>query len=380
MDVIVGFGPIHDRLIAAALCGSGLRAEAAAPPTADALALGRTLMARGHPCSTYYLAGAMALHARAHGAGEGICFVTPGDRCGGYGTDLQRALAAAGARGAAVRAISPERASDAFDETFGAASARAAELLVEAVGAGDALVTAAAHLRTRGRDEGAVHAHIAAATHRAARALASGQRACAALRAHRTTLRERAARRPPRARVRVTGELLPTVYDDAGAGLVRWMESCGVDVAVPSLSEWVLYGAWRHGLGAARTHALRDALHEAQRRNVDALGAHPPTPLDPTAWVDAAGAWIPVSLCAGSGFLEIATYLAADHAGSADLVLSLKPFASITSSAASDAVLYALSRQRRTAFLALELNGDLSVQLQSRVELALQRAAPEVLP
>jgi len=300
--------------------------------------------------------------------------VTPGDRCGGYGTDLQRALLASGAAGATVRAISPEGAPGALAEDLDLT--RGADLLIEAVGAGDALVSAASHLRTRGCARSTVDAHIDAASQRAARALAAGQRACTALRAHRTTLRDRTAPGPPTPRVRVTGELLPTAYDDAGAGLVRWMESRAVDVETPSLSEWALYGAWRAGLDASRRGALRDALHDAVRRNAAALGARPATPLDPTAWVDAARAWIPVSLCAGSGYLEIAAYLAADHAGTADLVLSLKPFASITSSAASDAALYAISRERRTAFLALELNGDLTVQLQSRVELALQTVTP----
>lgn len=57
-------------------------------------------------------------------------------------------------------------------------------------------------------------------------------------------------------------------------------------------------------------------------------------------------------------------------------MVSLKPFASITSSAASDAVLHDLSARSAAAFLALELQGDLSVQLESRIALALRAATP----
>jgi predicted nucleotide-binding protein (sugar kinase/HSP70/actin superfamily) len=81
-----------------------------------------------------------------------------------------------------------------------------------------------------------------------------------------------------------------------------------------------------------------------------------------------------VSLSAGSGFIELATYMAVERDASADLVVSLKPFASLLSSSVSDAVLYALARDGSTAFLALELNGDARAQMQSRVELALDTA------
>lgn len=375
MDVIVGFGPAHDRLLAAALTGCGIPARAAAPPSAEALALGRAVMSRGHPCSTYYIAGSIALHAREIDPQRALRFVTPGDRCGAYATDLERALDAAGFAGARVITVAPERGAEALVELLGDSRERGVESIIEAIGAADALTLAASRALPCG-DE----ARIVAATRAAEHALAAGRPAHAALKSYRARPARLVDQRTQRARVRVTGELLTAAYDAPGAGLLRWMESRGFEAERPTLTEWVVYGAWRMGVRGGVARALRERICEAGERCSEALGAQPFAPLDPTAWLDSAREWLPLTLCAGSGFLEIATYLDTDRTRSADLVLSLKPFASITSSAASDAVLYALSRQRATPFLALELNGDLAVQLQSRVELALQSLPRRPIP
>jgi len=366
VDVTLGFGPAHDRLLAAALRGLGRPAEAAAPPDDADLALARRLMPRGHPSAMYYLAGAAARHA---GPRPGLRFIVPGDRCGGYATDLARAVAEAAGPGAAVLALAPERGESLWRD-LGLDPARAASTLAEAVAVGDVLDAAAA--RARLADVAAERA-IEGALADAERALAAGASTGAALRRHAAAFSPGAP--PPRARARLTGELLATRYDRAvGAGLARWLASRGVAAEAPTLTEWLLYAAWRSAPGGAALGPVRRALLDALRRAAEAAGVAPPSPVDPEAWAEAAGRWLPVSLCAGSGFMELATWLAVDRERSAELVLSLKPFASITSSAASDAVIHALARGAATPFLALELNGDLQAQLESRVELALQVA------
>ncbi len=376
MDVIVGFGPLHDTLLAAALRGCGVAAQPGPAPGPEALALGRRRMARGHPCSVYYLAGCLTAYARAHAPDlASTRFVVPGDRCGGYAADLARALAEAGFP-AAVVALAPER-SASLGSALGLDSARAWALLAEAVAVGDVLDAVGMRLRAMGRDPATTHARIAAACADAADTLARGLRATGALQQRRAALRPHRGAASPRQRVRLTGELLPTRYHaEVAPGLVSWMEDRGVAVEATGLCEWVLYAAWRGALEASAFAALRQALGSARARCAAALGFVPPPPVDVTAWIDEAARWLPVSLCAGSGILEVATYLSVDADRRADLVVSLKPFASITSSAASDAVLHVLSRSRPTAFLALELNGDLSSQLESRLELALHAAHP----
>ena len=65
------------------------------------------------------------------------------------------------------------------------------------------------------------------------------------------------------------------------------------------------------------------------------------------------------------------------RARSADLVVSVKPFTSSTSSAISDAVLHALAQRGGPAFLSIEITGDADVQIESRIDLALDALARE---
>ncbi len=376
MDVILGFGPLHDRLFAAALRGCGLDARAADAPTAEALALGRTMLSRSYPCTSHYLVGALALSSRGEGA-RALRFIVPGDRCGGYATDLARALAqlrGPSAPALSVLALSPERASTSLWRELGLRWESASQLLIDAAAVGDVLEMASARARASGRDPRTTDARVAAALADAERSLSASKLAYDALSSRRSTLRSLRGGPSPKGRVRVTGELLPSRYDVVGAGVSRSIESRGVRVDTPSLCEWLLYSAWRASVRGEVLRALRHVIARALERNSEAIGAPFVPPIDPTEWVVAAREWLPVSLSAGSGFLELATYLAVDRDRRADLVISLKPFASITSSAVSDAVIEALSRERRTAFLSLELNGDLSAQVESRVELALYAA------
>lgn len=373
MVVIVGLGDLHGRLVAAALRGCGLAATAAPPPTDDALALGRTLMPRGHPCSVYYLAGAMALYARD--ARDAPRFVAPGDRCGAYATDLARALRRSGAERATVCAPTPEGGLSGLAAALGVAPRPAADALRDALSAADALTAVGAKLRARGCHFGAVADLIEPVARGVIEALESRGDTVDAIRSRARALKTWRRCDTPPLRVRVTGELLPTVCaDDPGARLVRWMEAHGAEVETPRACEWAIYHAWRAGACEDTAAAARASLRDAWARHAAATG-HALAPLvDVTAWVAEASRWLPVSLSAGAGFTEIATYLDVARADRADLVVSLKPFASIVSSAVSDAVLQALARERGVAFVALEVNGDGHAQMRARLQVAMDFA------
>jgi predicted nucleotide-binding protein (sugar kinase/HSP70/actin superfamily) len=370
MDVIVGFGHVHDRLIAAALRGCGRDAIACGPLDNAAVERGRTLLTHGYVHSTCALVGAMS-RACAQRPAVALRFVTPGDRCSIHAAELQSALALDHPNSTVV-ALSPERADASLFRLLGLEWERSAVALIDAITAADVVATVGARMRSSGRDARTTDARLAATISDVERALEQRRPAAHALGPRRASLKAQRGGVAPRARVRLTGELLTTMYDtDLGAGLVRWMESRSVRVDAPMLSEWLLYAAFRASLRGDLLHALRTSLLRSLARNCEALGAAPVSLVDPTEWLDVAEQWMPLSLCSGSGFIELATYLAVDRDRRADLVLSLKPFASITSSAVSDAILRTLERTRRTAFVALELNGDQLAQLESRVELAI---------
>jgi predicted nucleotide-binding protein (sugar kinase/HSP70/actin superfamily) len=370
MDVIVGTGPVHDALFAAALRAQGRAAQPCGGVTDAALSLGRALLPRGHPCSVYYLAGAMVLHARARPGA--LRFVTPGDRCGGYATDLRAALVTAGLDRCAVWAPSPER-----DGAPGERSGALRRDLVRALCAGDVLRSAAQAARGGSPAPERVEAWLAEATEVVAGALEHGRDVAHALASRFEGLRALPPTRRPRCTVRITGELLPTAYPgDPGGSLVRWLEALGARVESPTLGEWWLYHAWRASPQGSTHGALRRTFARARGRYARALGVRARAPVDALGYVDEARRWLPVGASAGSGFLELAVWLSVARSRSAALVVSLKPFASITSSAVSDAVLHALARGGRPGFLALELNGDVTVQHRSRLELALETFGP----
>lgn len=373
MVVIVGTGALYDPLLAAALRGCGIDAEAAAAPTDEALALGRALMPRGHPCSVYYLAGAMALHARTRSGAP--CFVTPGDRCGAYATDLQRALHASGAACATVIAPSPERGLGALDALLSGARGLVWQAVLDAMAAGDALSAAGRRLRARSGDPDEVDRRVGEALRSVTEALECGGDTAEAIRRHAPSLRHGRRSHAPRLRVRVTGELLPAMSSgDPGAHLVRWMESRGAEVEAPLACEWALHQAWRASRCDGALARVRAMILDAWSRHAAATGHSLSPPVDASAWVEAAEAWVPVSLCSGAGFTEIAVYLDVERSRRAALVVSLKPFASIPSSSTSDAVLHALSRKGAVGFLSLEVNGDGHTQMRSRLELAMDFA------
>jgi len=152
------------------------------------------------------------------------------------------------------------------------------------------------------------------------------------------------------------------------------MEARGAAVETPLACEWALHQAWRASRCDGELARVRAGILDAWRRHAAATGHSLPSPIDAAEWVEAAEEWMPVSLCSGAGFTEIAVYLEVERSRRADLVVSIKPFASIPSSSASDAVLHALARKGAVGFLSLEVNGDGHAQMQSRLELAMDFA------
>lgn len=399
--IVGGLSSTHDELLAAALRGRGVDARALVRPDAAALALGRSLLPRGYPNPTYYLAGALVDQLRQAAARDRLapdevarCYahVTVAGRFGQYASDYRLALAAAGLSGLPVVAIDPlgrspsptmkvartcpsEQASLAGMGI--ALDARLVRQLMRAVVAGDVLVRASSERRPYAREPATVDADVMAAHAAVASALERGAPLAPALgRLRRTPARAR-QRRARLLRVRLTGDPFSCSTDgDGGQHVVRWLEAHGAIVQPPPVAEWLLYLAWQaRGRRRAdpRSHLGRAevAVHDAHRRYATAAGLDDPTLLDMDDLATLAAAFYPTHLAGGTGHLEIGTFLAMDRDDRADLVVSVKPFASSTSSSISDAVIHALERTaRRTVFLSVEATGDAEAQVESRLELA----------
>lgn len=179
--------------------------------------------------------------------------------------------------------------------------------------------------------------------------------------------------------MRITGEAFSTLTTGiGGAAVADLLEARGAVVARPTAAEWLLYLAWqRGGLCPSASNAERTirGLHARYRRAAGLKHRELP---DLDDWARLASPHYPVAApggsvpaASGSAHLEVAAYLAAARDRSADLVISVKPFASTTSSAISDAVLHALAQRGGPAFLSLEITGDADVQIESRIDLAL---------
>ena len=377
--IVGGIGNLHDRLLCAALRGRGLGAEPLRAPDDDALAAGRALLPRGHPSSMYYLAGAAVLHLReAKPPASRYSVLTIGPHYAHYASDQARALAAAGFADVAVAAIAPER--PATTAALAAAGVRVDAPLVRAVARalllGDVLVRAGCEHRPLAQAQ-AVDRAVLRARLRLEHALECAASPLPALGGLASDLRKLPPVRAPRLRVRITGDFFSAGTDgDGGHRLLSRLEQHGAIVEPPAVGEWLGHLCWharrQAGAAALRAEVALRALHRRFARAAGLETIDLPAPDDSAAL---AAPHYPIDLAAGTGHLEIATFLRAARDHSADLVISVKPFASMTSSSVSDAVLHVLAQRiRRPAFLALEVSGDAAVHIESRLELAIVSA------
>ncbi len=412
--LVGGVSGVHDALLAAALRGAGLRAEPVGVPTASSLAVGRGLLARGHCNPTYYLAGALVERLRREvsrdvppsAVAARFAHLTLGScgpcRFATYASEFRRALAGAGLGEVPVVAI---------DQLLPAPGAALAALgvrvegallvaLARAVAAADVLVRAGCEARPRAREPAAVDVALADAEGALGAALAERRSLSPALRALRDALSARVGGRTPRLRALLTGEFFAATTDGHGGyGLVRWLEARGARVTPPLVVDWLGYLAWqvrrdcerrlplwapdpgpRGLLGRDGQRLQRRAINVAAglgrlfRRYARAAGVSDAlTDQDDLAAL--AAPHYHLDLRGGMGHLEVGAFLAAVRDHTADLVVSLKPFGCLPSSAVSDGVNTVLARRvGHVRFVAVETTGDAEAAVESRLELALERA------
>lgn len=381
MVIVGGIGTVHDALLAAAIRGQGFDAVALGTPDHAALVRGRALLPRGYPSSVYYLAGALVAAVAALGEHPSpLVFVTLGGHCGHYGSEYRRALAAAGYDHVSIVAPSPAMfASARHGHLPPDLAARIALALLRACIVADVVVRMGCQHRSRTRDHGRVAGLLGEGVAALVRAIETRSATRPVLAALRASLSETTAHEPTSEplRVRITGEFFASMTDgEASYGLVRWLESRGALVEPPALTEWALYLLWQFAPSLReRGKRLRDAISRAFTRAAITAGLPRTTIDDPAELAASAAPYYASDLRGGAGHLEVGTFLATERDDRADLVVSVKAFASTPSSSISDAVIHALARTSRLAFVSVETTGDAEMQAASRLELALDMAA-----
>ncbi len=404
--LVGGLDSVRDELLAAALRGKGVDATPLRTPDAAALATGHALLARGHCSPTYLLAGALVNHARAMGK-QLSGYITAGTcgpcRYATYPNEFRRAFAAAGLAhmpGAALDVVSPEPTHELA--SLGVeVTAPLVRALARAAIVGDAVIRAGCTHRPFAAEPDAVDALVAARLPQLTATLARGSGVMPALRelGRQLAALPTAARSRAPVRVRVTGQLFASITDGHGGfDLIRWFEARGAVVEPPAIAEWLVYVLWaartespyrtadpphadaaeaaaQATSHARRARALEAAVHATYARFAAALHARPFAIAASDDLAELARPHYPPALRGGLGHLEVAELLRAERDRSADLVVSIKPFGCLPSSAISDGIARSVAaRSSRVVFAAIETSGEGHTLAASRLELALDRA------
>ncbi|MBK7859675.1 MAG: hypothetical protein IPJ65_13860 [Archangiaceae bacterium] len=369
---------MRDRLAVAALRAAGVRAEQLAAPTDSGLGAARSLGNHGQCNPAHYPVGAVLERARGSGCiaafARAHTWLVPAScgpcRLAAFPLEWQRVLEGTGLAELQVERVDPLAFLPALDRGPGFG-------LLLALVAGDVLESLGHALRPYAADAGAFEtaleretAAVAAAVERDApldEALGSAARALRGL-------PFRGDRILPR--VLLTGEPWTTLAggDPSYDAAVR-LAGLGAEIDAPRLIDWFRALAWQSA--AARPVRSLGALWRRLARSAGLPGrlSHP------ARLAALAADWYPAAVRGGSGFLEVARALEAAGSRTAHLVVSLKPFGCLPSSALSDGVLSPLLARQRAgpAFLALETTGDSHASVDSRLEMALHAAALRAL-
>ena len=395
--ILVGpLSPVHDALAAAALRGAGLTAQAVHPPTDLGLARARAHGNHGQCNPPHYAVGAVLEHARASGLpakdfAERHAWLTLGScgpcRLAAFPVEWQQILGGAGLGGLAMEPVDQQ----GFIEGLagGARKRGLGNALVNSLIAADALETLGHRLRPRVQDPAALERELGQATARLVTTIEEGHGTLKALRETARHVRGlELARDRVLPRVLLVGEPWTTLTRGAPSyDVARRLELSGALVKPPKAIDWLRYLAWQQGRSPrasdeARSSAARASLRLALLWASFSRAAGLDEPLEDLDRLAAlASRWYPPEVLGGSSHLELGRALAAAEDRTAHLVLSLKPFGCLPSSALSDGVLGPLLAQMpgAPAFLALETTGDAHATVDSRLEMALQAASLRAL-
>lgn len=377
--LVGGLGSARDRLAVAALRAAGVSAERLPAPSDAGLKAARSLGNHGQCNPAQYAAGAVLERARASGDlaafARGHAWVVPGScgpcRLAAFPLEWQQVLEGAGLAQLRVERVDQLAFLPALERGPGLG-------LLLALVAGDVLEALGHALRPYAEDAGELESTLEREAGAVAAAVEAGEPLEPALKGAARALRAlpfEGGRVLPR--VLLTGEPWTTLAGgDATYDVAVRLAHLGAEIDAPRLVDWLRALAWQRPGGERAVRGLGAVWRKLAR----AAGL-PPRLSHPARLAALAEPWYPPAVRGGSGFLEVARALEAASGRSAHLVLSLKPFGCLPSSALSDGVLAPLLARLPggPAFLALETTGDAHGTADSRLEMALHGAALRAL-
>ncbi len=414
-----GLTIMQDQLISAALDALGYNTSPLDCADNDALQLGKEYGNRGQCNPTYYTVGNLIKYLNHLRDDKGLSpqeivdnyiLLTAGGcgpcRFGMYVTEYRKALRDAGYDGFRVHFFQQDVGSvESTEETgleFNFAFYRD---VVRAIMAGDVLNLMGYRIRPYELEANATDKALDRCRDTVAEAFRNKKSVVKALRRCRAILNEvKVDRLQPKPKVAVIGEFYAmTTEGDGNYRLHRFLEGEGAEVDIQPVSNWVLYMLWetrrdaqqkmglRRGqeelamlpvghqekegkshLVALFTRVIEKVVRFSFNRYAKAIGLSGYHLSDAGALAKLSEEYYLSDVRGGEGHMEVGKLIYTVQKKKAHLVVSVKPFGCMPSSAVSDGVqTLVTARFPQANFLAIETSGDGAVNVYSRVQMAL---------
>lgn len=407
-----GLTPLRDSLVMAALRSLGENFRALPQPDMNAFRTGKAYGNRGQCNPTYFTVGNLVNYLVRLRDEEGIpterilkeyCFVTAGGcgpcRFGMYVTEYRKALRDAGFEG--FRVFEFDHTGSIFQKSGGKEgflfSPRFFLTLLRAIVVGDILTLRGFQMRPYETEKGSVDEALRRCRAVAAEALEAGGALLPALYRCKKILNgvrlERTKRRPG---VMVIGEFWAAMTEGEGNyRLFRFLEEEGCEVMTQPVTARLLVNIWEAKHEAAKRSHLpgegpfldpeplkrflinrlgRFGLRAQWRLYAVALGLKGYRLPDVDRLAELAEPWFTLDATGGEGHMEVGHFIECAEKGCADLVISVKPFGCMPSSAVSDGIQSLVTaRYPNLPFLAVETSGEGAVNFYSRIQMLLHR-------
>jgi len=406
----------HDTFFCAAARGLGYNMEALPVPNNKALNIGKEFGNRGQCNPTYYtignLVGALRdLEARGYARDSLIrdfVFLTAGGcgpcRFGMYATEYRKTLREAGYEGFRIEQLAQTGLVDGGSDTNGGIEfdLPLTKALVKAMLAGDILNLLGNRIRPYEAEKGATNSAMEKSRLYVIEALENGKPVRPALRKCRALFEAVAIDRlQPKPMVSVIGEIWAmTTEGDGNYQLHSFLEEEGAEVSTQPIFSWMLFLLWeqkhdlamrmrlrgadraRRGLAGvnawkrmAVTRVLEQVLLSTIRSFARAAGVSRLHLPDITKLAKLSDEHYGLDVRGGEGFMEVGKFMEIAQNKRAHLVLSVKPFGCMPSSAVSDGVQSLTTAQNpNTAFYSIETTGDGKASVHSRIQMMLFKA------
>jgi len=412
-----GLTPLQDHLLWAAMQQFEGRYIALPNPDNESFRLGKAYGNRGQCNPTYFTSGNLIKYLQqrhkegmskeeivrryvfATASGCGPC------RFGMYVTEYRKALEAAGFGGLRIETFEQQKGIFQMDERPQVApfSPRFFVRAAQSVAIGDIINLMGYQMRPYEVEGGSVDRAMDAAKSILSDALQNRKSLALALYKCRRIFRQiRLDKRRIKPRVMIMGEFWAAMTEgDGNYGLHRFLESEGAEVIPQLLINRFLLSIWEakydldkhaplpdasrpridfaHAKKRFMIHMAKIALKSYFTLYAKAVGLRNYTLPDMDKLYELARDYYPVDSDGGEGHLEVAHLIEAVEENLAELVISVKPFGCMPSSAVSDGIQSLITARYPNAnFLAVETSGEGAANFHSRVQMALFKAKEAV--